>query len=52
MIVKHVAKAPLLLRLRRTNLNKKITPAPSPVQALFYTNTLAKHFLFAVSKQP
>jgi len=50
MIVKHLAQAPLLLRLRRTNL-KKITPAPSPVQALFYVNTLAIHFLFAVSKQ-
>ena len=48
----HAAQAPLLLRLRRTNLNKKITPTPTPVQTLFYNNTLAIRFLLAVSKQP
>ena len=52
MIVKHVAQTPLRLRLRGPDLNKKITPAPSLVQAFFYETTLTIHVLFAVPKQP
>jgi hypothetical protein len=35
MILKDMAKAPVLLRLHKIYHNKNKTPAPSPVQAFF-----------------